>query len=70
VATVTAERRELVVAGALKTHQMRTYLVAAHKAFALVEWTEQPYDDFSIFGIAATPEQWDAINQWIEKVKG
>jgi hypothetical protein len=61
---MTAERRELVVAGALVRHQLRVWLdlndIAYKEHKGLLE---------SSFVVSVVPEQWDAINQWVEKVK-
>jgi hypothetical protein len=60
------ERRELVVAGALVRHQMRQYLrlhdIRYHETLG-----DSPGE--TTFHITATPPQWEAINQWVEKVK-
>jgi len=66
---IESEDHEVAVGSALQRHQLRQYLLAAHKQFALIEWREQPFDDLSIFTITASPAQWTAINQWLEKTK-
>jgi hypothetical protein len=64
-----AERRELVIAGALVRHQLREYLYAHRILWR--EIREDPPNTAapSTFIIDATPEQWESINQWVEKVK-
>jgi hypothetical protein len=58
------ERRDVVVAGALQRHQLRQYLKASG-----IEPEVFIDGDWSTFVITASPEQWESINQWIEKTK-
>lgn len=62
---VTAERRELVVAGALVRHQVRQYLIALG-----VGWQEDQsfLSDAVTFSFEATDDQWSDVQSWVEKV--
>jgi hypothetical protein len=62
---MTAERREVVVAGALVRHQVRQYLRALN-----IEWVEDQSlpGDRVRFEFQATDEQWDDVQAWVEKV--
>jgi hypothetical protein len=67
VGAVTAERREVVVAGALVRHQVRQYLRALN-----IEWVEDQSltGDRVRFEFEATDVQWSDVQAWVEKVTG
>jgi hypothetical protein len=63
---MTAERRELVVAGALVRHQVRQYLIALG-----IKWEEVDAGRDAVgFLFNATDGQWDDVQAWVEKVTG
>jgi hypothetical protein len=58
------ERCEVTVTGWLRSHQVKQHLQAQG-----VPYREDKGKWGSMFTFDATPEQWESIGQWVEKVK-